>query len=42
MIFTAEKDGFIISTDKQKLDIASIHQYLSKEGYWSKTYHLIL
>jgi GNAT superfamily N-acetyltransferase len=36
MIFTAEKDGFIISTDKLKLDIASIHQYLSKEAYWCK------
>ena len=36
MIFTAEKDGFIISTDKQQLDITSIHQYLSKEAYWCK------
>lgn len=36
MIFTAEKDGFIISTDKLKLDILSIHQYLSKEAYWCK------
>ena len=36
MIFTAEKDGFIISTDKHKLDIISIHQYLSKEAYWCK------
>ena len=40
MIFTAEKDGFIISTDKQKLDISSIHRYLSKEGYWSKNISL--
>jgi hypothetical protein len=36
MIFTASKDGFIISTDKAKLDSASIHQYLSVESYWSK------
>ena len=36
MIFTAEKDGFIISTEKLKLDIPSIYQYLSKEAYWSK------
>ena len=36
MIFTAEKDGFIISTDKLKLDIVSIHQYLYREAYWCK------
>ena len=36
MNYTAEKDGFIINTDKQQLDIASIHQYLSKEAYWCK------
>jgi N-acetylglutamate synthase-like GNAT family acetyltransferase len=40
MIFTAEKDGFIISTDKHKLDITLIHQYLSKEAYWSKNISL--
>jgi hypothetical protein len=36
MIFTAEKDGFILTTDKAKLDIISIHQYLSTEAYWCK------
>jgi GNAT superfamily N-acetyltransferase len=36
MIFTTEQDGFIISTDKLKLDIAAIHEYLSKEAYWCK------
>jgi GNAT superfamily N-acetyltransferase len=36
MVFTAEQDGFIISTDKLKLDIATIHHYLSKEAYWCK------
>jgi GNAT superfamily N-acetyltransferase len=36
MIYTAIKDGFIISTDKTKLDIAMIHQFLSAESYWSK------
>jgi GNAT superfamily N-acetyltransferase len=35
MNYTAEKNGFIISTDKHRLDIGSIHQYLSKEAYWS-------
>ncbi len=30
-----QKDDFFISTDKQKLDLAYIHQYLSKESYWA-------
>ena len=42
MIFTAEKDGFIISTDKLKLDVEVIHQYLSKEAYWCKNIPLQL
>jgi N-acetylglutamate synthase-like GNAT family acetyltransferase len=40
MIFTMEKDDFIISTDKLKLDISFIHQYLSKEAYWCKNISL--
>jgi hypothetical protein len=36
MSFTESKDGFIISTDNSKLDIAVIHQYLSLESYWAK------
>ena len=36
MILTAEKDGFLLTTDKTKLDITSIHQYLSTEAYWCK------
>jgi len=30
------KENFIISTDKSKLDLAVIHQYLSTESYWAK------
>ncbi len=30
------KEGFEISTDKSKLDIDTIHHYLSKESYWAK------
>jgi len=29
-------EEFLISTDKSKLDIHVIHQYLSKESYWAK------
>ena len=28
------KNGFFISTDKAKLDIESIHQFLSTKAYW--------
>jgi GNAT superfamily N-acetyltransferase len=30
------KNGFSISTDKQKLNIDLIHTYLSEESYWAK------
>lgn len=29
-----EKDQFLISTDKRKLDIDSIHEFLSTKAYW--------
>jgi GNAT superfamily N-acetyltransferase len=29
------KDGYLLSTDKQKLDTSVIHQYLSKDSYWA-------
>jgi len=35
-IYTTVKDDYIISTDKTKLNIALIHNYLSKESYWAK------
>jgi len=35
-IYEACKDGFYISTDKNKLDINCIHNYLSNESYWAK------
>lgn len=30
------KNDFYISTDKSKMDIETIHQYLSEESYWAK------
>jgi GNAT superfamily N-acetyltransferase len=33
--FEEEKDGFLISTDKFKLNIASTHDYLSNHSYWA-------
>jgi GNAT superfamily N-acetyltransferase len=29
-------DDFVISTDKTKIDITVVHNYLSKESYWAK------
>ncbi len=37
-----EKNSFIISTDKSKLNISIIHQYLSLESYWSKNIPLAI
>jgi N-acetylglutamate synthase-like GNAT family acetyltransferase len=30
------KSEFLISTDKQKLDLQVIHQFLGQESYWAK------
>lgn len=30
------KNGFSISTNKDDLDLSTIHQFLSEEAYWSK------
>lgn len=35
-IYETVKNDFIISTDKLKLDISLIHNYLNKESYWAK------
>ncbi len=31
-----QKEAFLISTDKSKLDIDVIHDYLSKRSYWAE------
>lgn len=35
-IYEAVKNEFIISTDKLKLDVGLIHNYLANESYWAK------
>lgn len=35
-IYEAVKDNFFISSDKRKLQVLFIHNYLSKESYWAK------
>jgi GNAT superfamily N-acetyltransferase len=34
------KDNFIISTDKSKIDIVAVHNYLCNESYWAKNISL--
>lgn len=36
LVYEFQKDEFFISTDKSKLDIYLIHDYLSKESYWAE------
>ena len=35
-IYKVQKDDFIISTDKSKIDIVAVHNYLCNESYWAK------
>lgn len=35
-IITTTKGDFTISTDKSKLDLTVIHDYLANQSYWSK------
>ena len=39
-MFNHLKKDFIISTDKSKIDIATVHNYLNKESYWAKNISL--
>lgn len=32
-----ERDNFLISTDKSRLDLDVIHRFLSEESYWAQT-----
>ncbi|MGC4099942.1 GNAT family N-acetyltransferase [Ferruginibacter sp.] len=33
---TVQRGDFWLTTDKTKMDLQAIHQFLSKEAYWSK------
>jgi GNAT superfamily N-acetyltransferase len=35
-IITVQKDDYLITTDRTKMDIRFIHHFLSTETYWSK------
>jgi ribosomal protein S18 acetylase RimI-like enzyme len=30
------RDDYLVSTDKDRLDVTSIHRFLSEEAYWSR------
>lgn len=36
MMYEANINGYLYSTDKSKLNVDYIHYYLSKESYWAK------
>lgn len=36
MVFEEKKDNYLISTDKVKLDINLIHDFLCNRSYWAK------
>ncbi|MEO7307177.1 MAG: GNAT family N-acetyltransferase [Ferruginibacter sp.] len=40
-IYEATKNEFLISTDKRKLDIQFIQNYLCNESYWAKNIPLV-
>jgi len=35
-IHEIRKDGYLISTDPQRVNLAAVHRYLSEESYWAK------
>jgi GNAT superfamily N-acetyltransferase len=36
MTFSEERDGFTVSSDPDRLDIAAIHDFLSNQSYWAQ------
>lgn len=34
--FELEKDGYVLSTDRSRLDVAAIHAFFRDESYWAK------
>jgi GNAT superfamily N-acetyltransferase len=34
-IWESEKEGFLISTEREKIDVEFVHQYLSGKSYWA-------
>lgn len=33
--YEVRRDGYLISTDKSRLDVETVHGYLSRESYWA-------
>lgn len=36
MIYTWRSADYLISTDRQRIDLSVVHQFLSEESYWAK------
>ena len=35
-IFSARRDGYVLSTDPGRIDIGMVHGFLSNDSYWAK------
>lgn len=35
-VVTHERDGYVLSTDPTRLDLAVVHRYLSEDSYWAR------
>lgn len=35
-VIESSKEGYLISTDSQKVNLDSVHGYLSRDSYWAK------
>lgn len=36
MTYEVRRDSFLLSTDKEKIDVALVHRFLSESSYWAK------
>lgn len=42
LLFESQRDGFTISTDRSRLDVAMIHDYLANRSYWATGIPLVI
>jgi GNAT superfamily N-acetyltransferase len=35
-VYQWERDGITVSTDRQRIDVALVHQFLTEESYWAQ------
>ena len=35
-IFSAQRDGYLLSTDPERIDLGVVHDFLANDSYWAK------